>query len=127
MKMIFLDDNDSKQVAHYSPAVVHNNIIYVSGQLPIRKGETQPSSDKIEDQTLLVLEKLQEILHAANSNINQVLRTTIYVPNVSYWNQVNAVYAKFFKGHRPARTVVPSRELHFGCLIELEAIAYIDE
>ncbi len=124
MKFVRLENDDEKQKAHYSPAVIHEKIIYVSGQLPIKKGERIPSSDNIKDQTRIVLQKLQTILEAADSSIDKVLRTTIYISDINYWDQVNAVYAEFFGSHRPARTIVPTKTLHYYCLIELDAIAF---
>lgn len=125
MKLIYLDENDKKNIAHYSPAVEHNNILYISGQLPIQKGMKSSPSDDIEKQTEIILEKLKEILIVAESDIDKVLRTTIYVTDIEQWDKVNAVYAKFFGDHRPARTIVPTKTLHYNCLIELDAIAYI--
>ncbi|NHJ32036.1 MAG: RidA family protein [Asgard group archaeon] len=124
LKYVRLDKDDAKSKAHYSPAVIHEKIIYVSGQLPLKKGEKVPSSDNIEDQTKIVLEKLKQILEAANSSIDKVLRTTIYISEISYWDRVNAVYAEFFGDHKPARTIVPTKTLHYYCLIELDAIAF---
>ncbi|MHA1121282.1 MAG: RidA family protein [Candidatus Heimdallarchaeota archaeon] len=124
MKFVTLDKDDGKRKAHYSPAVVREKIIYISGQLPLKIGEKVPSSDNIEDQTKLVLEKLKTILEAANSSIDKVLKTTIYISDINYWDRVNTVYAEFFGDHRPARTIVPTKTLHYYCLIELDAIAY---
>jgi len=126
LKIVRLDKDDDKKLAHYSPAVIHENIIYVSGQLPLKKGERIPSSDNIEDQTKIVLERLQNILEAANSGIDKVLRTTIYISDINYWDRVNTVYAEFFGDHRPARTIVPTKTLHYYCLIELDAIAFVE-
>ena len=66
---------------------------------------------------------LSEILKAAGSDIDQVIKTTIYVSDIELWDRVNAVYSSFFGEHRPARAVVPTRDLHFGFQIEIEAIA----
>lgn len=123
MELIKFDDNKSS--GHYSPAVVHNNIIYVSGQLPLRQGSKEPISNRIDDQTLLVLEKLKTILEKAKSGIENVLRVTIYIPNVELWDKVNEIYADFFGEYKPARTVVPTNNLHYNCLIELDAIAFV--
>lgn len=124
MKFVYLDKEDKKTKAHYSPAVTHEKIVYISGQLPLKKGERVPSSDNIEDQTKIVLEKLQTILEAANSSIDKVLRTTIYISDINCWDRINTVYAEFFGDHRPARTIVPTKTLHYYCLIELDAIAF---
>ena len=113
-----------KTKAHFSQAVIHEKTIFVSGQLPLMNGERVPSSDNIEDQTRIVLEKLKTILEAANSSLDKVLRTTIYISDINYWDKVNVVYAEFLGDHRPARTIVPTKTLHFYCLIELDAIAF---
>ncbi len=124
MEFVYLDKEDKKTKAHYSLAVIHDKIVYVSGQLPLKKGERVPSSDNIEDQTRIVLEKLKTIIEAANSSIDKVLKTTIYISDINYWDRVNTVYAEFFGDHRPARTIVPTKTLHYYCLIELDAIAF---
>ena len=51
----------------------------------------------------------------------------LYIPDVAFWDEVNEAYAEFFKEHKPARVIVPSRELHGGALVEIEAIAEITE
>jgi 2-iminobutanoate/2-iminopropanoate deaminase len=124
LKKIYLSEEDKKSIGHYSPAIEHNNIIYISGQLPILKGQTCAQSDNIEEQTQIVLEKLEKILKAAGSKKEQVLKVTIYVTDQKYWGKVNAVYANFFGDHRPARVIIPVKPLHYNCLLELEAIAY---
>jgi len=116
-------ENAPKPAGHYSQAIVHNNIIYVSGQLPIDPKTGERRIGSIEEQTEQALKNLSEILKAAGSDINQVIKTTVYVSDIELWDRVNAVYAKFFGEHRPARAVVPTRNLHFGFQIEIEAIA----
>ena len=116
-----------KSIAHYSPAIVHNNIVYVSGQLPLPRGSTTPPSGDVEEQTRVALRNFAEVLEAAGSSLDKVLQTTAYIPDVSLWGHVNKVYAEIFTKHKPARTVVPSNKLHYDCLIEIDAIAYIDE
>lgn len=80
----------------------------------------------IEEQTERALRNVEAILEAAGSSLSQVLKTTIYVSDIALWDRVNAVYARFFGDHRPARAVVPTRELHFGFQIEIEAIASVE-
>lgn len=109
---------------HYSPAVVHDNIVYVSGQLPIDyiNGQTMPSGG-IEEQTRQALQNLEYVLEQAGSSKEKVLKTTVYIPDIEYWPAVNNIYNEFFGSHKPARTIVPTTTLHFGGLIEIEAIA----
>jgi len=117
-------ENAPKPSGHYSQAIVHNNVVYVSGQLPIDPKTKEKRIGSIEEQTEQALKNLSEILKAAGSNINQVIKTTVYVSDIELWGRVNAVYSKFFGEHRPARAVVPTRDLHFGFQIEIEAVAY---
>jgi 2-iminobutanoate/2-iminopropanoate deaminase len=112
---------------HYSQAVVHKNIVYVSGQLPIISGVTEEKPKAIEAQTQQALENIDAILRAAGSSRGQVIKTTVYIADISLWDRVNNVYAKFFGDHRPARAIVPTRNLHFGFQIEIEAMAVIVE
>jgi len=112
---------------HYSQAIVHHNIVYVSGQLPIDPKTGEKRTGSIEEQTEQVLNNLSEILKAAGSNLNQVIKTTVYLSDIELWSRVDAVYARFFGEHRPARAVVPTRNLHFGFQIEIEAIAAVNK
>ncbi len=116
-------ENAPKPAGHYSQAVVHDNIVYVSGQLPIDPETGEKRIGSIEEQTEQALKNLFEILKAAGSDINQVIKTTVYVSDIELWDRVNAVYSEFFGEHRPARAVVPTTKLHFGFQIEIEAVA----
>lgn len=117
--------NAPQPAGHYSQAMVHNDIVYVSGQLPIVPETGEKILGPIEEQTAQALKNLAAILKAAKSNLNRVIKTTVYVSDISLWDRVNAVYKEFFGKHRPARAVVPTRELHFGFQIEIEAIAAV--
>lgn len=112
---------------HYAQAVVHQGVIYVSGQLPIDPHTGVHCCGPIEEQTELALKNLAAILDAAGSSLDRVLKTTVYVSDISLWCLVNVVYARVFGNHRPARAVVPTGELHHGCLIEIEALAEAGE
>jgi 2-iminobutanoate/2-iminopropanoate deaminase len=117
--------NAPQPAGHYSQAMVHNDIIYVSGQLPIVPETGEKILGPIEEQTAQVLKNLAAILNAAKSDLNRVIKTTIYISDISLWDKVNTVYMEFFGKHRPARVVVPTQELHFGFKIEIEAIAAV--
>ena len=117
--------NAPKPAGHYAQAIVHNNIVYVSGQRPIDPKTGEMFLGSIEEQTKQVLKNVSEILKAAGSDMNQVLKITLYVSDIELWGRVNTVYSEFFDKHRPARAVVPTRDLHYGFKIEVEAIAAI--
>lgn len=117
-----LTDKAPKPGGHYSQAMVHGDLVFVAGQLAITTtGERL--TGPIEQQTLQALLNLRAILEAAGSDINHVLKTTVFIADIELWGKVNTVYSEFFGDHRPARSIVPTRELHYGFLIEIEAIA----
>ncbi|HYO63522.1 MAG TPA: Rid family detoxifying hydrolase [Pyrinomonadaceae bacterium] len=112
---------------HYSQAVVYGGLVYVSGQLAIdpRTGERRLGS--IEEQTEQTLSNVAGILRAAGSSLGRVLKMTVYVSDIELWSAVNAVYERVMGEHRPARAVVPVKELHYGFKIEIEAVAALGE
>jgi 2-iminobutanoate/2-iminopropanoate deaminase len=119
---------DAPQPAgHYSQAVVHNGVVYVAGQLAIDPQTGEKLVGSIEEQTEQALMNLFQILRAAGSDVDRVLKTTVYISDIELWGRVNAVYARLFGDHRPARAVVPTRDLHFGFQVEVEAIAALAE
>lgn len=121
MKSILTDDAP-KPGGHYSQAMVHGDLIFVAGQLPITS-TGEKLTGPIETQALQALLNLRAILHAAGSDTDHVLKTTIFISDIEQWGAVNTIYSEFFGDHRPARSIVPTKELHYGFLIEIEAIA----
>ncbi len=116
----------AKANGHYSQCIEHNGILYLSGQLPINQNSKKiPSS--IEEQTDLVLKNVENILTEAGSSKNQILQVRVYIPNIELWDKVNDRYSVFFQDHKPTRCIIPTRELHFGCLIEIEITAIVDD
>lgn len=111
---------------HYSQAVVYNGLVFVSGQLAIDPQTGEKKLGSIEEQTEQVLKNVSEILKAANSDLSRVLKMTVYISDINLWGAVNTVYARLLGEHRPARAVIPTGELHYGFLIEVEAIAAAD-
>ena len=77
----------------------------------------------IEEQTEQALTNVSEILKASGSDLSLVLKMTVYVSDIGLWQRVNAVYARVMGDHRPARAVIPRKELHYGFLVEIDAIA----
>jgi len=108
---------------HYSQAIVHGGLVYVAGQLPLVPGDPDRRLEGFEAQARQVIENVIAILEAAGSGAGEVLRTTVYIADVAHWPAFNAVYAERFGAHRPARTVVPVGALHYGYLVEMDAIA----
>ena len=124
MKKIKLP-NAPEPKGHYSPAVVHNGLIFVSGQLPRNAESGEVETGPIEAQTELAMRNVEQILLAAGSDLSLVLQMTIYVSEMELWDKVNAVYASVLGEHKPARAIVPVKDLHFGTKIEIQAIAAV--
>ena len=109
---------------HYSPAIVHNQLVYVSGQLPIKE-DGMIELGSVEQQTELCMKNIQVILETAGSSLSHTLKFTVYTSNIELWDRINAIYAQYLGNHKPARVVVPCTTLHYGCLIEIECVAAV--
>lgn len=112
---------------HYSQAVRANGFVFVSGQLgflpPAQPGERPQLAQGAAAQTEAALRSVAAILQAAGASLASVVNVTVYIPDIGLWNEVNSVYERSFGDHRPARAIVPTRELHYGALVEISAIA----
>lgn len=124
---VILTNNAPIPPGHYSQAIEHEGIIYISGQIPVVPDRKEKIVGSIEEQTEQVLSNIDAILKAANSSKENVLKITIYISDMSLWDRVNAVYAKYFENHKPARAVIPTKELHYGYQIEIETIAKVND
>ena len=118
---------ESKAVnkGHYVPGMISGDKLYVSGQLPMDHDTGIMCSGDIADQAATALVNVEKVLNAAGTTRDKVIMCRVYIPDMDDWDTVNEVYADFFGDHRPARVVVPTRELHHGVMIEIEAIAEI--
>ncbi|MCE1200976.1 MAG: RidA family protein [Bacteroidia bacterium] len=117
--------NAPEPAGHYSQAVLHNGLIFVSGQLAIDPQTRQPLHLDAGDQLTKALQNMEQILLAAGSRRDKVLKCTVFVADVALWPEANAAYAAFFGAHRPARSIVPTGNLHHGLLVEVEAVAVV--
>ncbi|MBX7002198.1 RidA family protein [Bacillus aerophilus] len=120
-----LEVGNLKSNGHYAFATIHQNTVYVSGQFAINPETTEKEFGPIEKETLQALKNVEMIVEAAGSQKEKILRMTLYISDIELWGKVDAVYTEFFGEHKPARTIVPTNELHFGFKIEMDAIAYI--
>ena len=109
---------------HYSPSIRSGDLVFTSGQLPLINRSTKETPDGIVAQTQLVLKKVEDILQGYGLTRRHIIKTSAFITDIEYWDEVNQVYASFFgPDYKPARSILPISNLHFGCLIELEAIA----
>jgi 2-iminobutanoate/2-iminopropanoate deaminase len=112
---------------HYTPGVVANGLVFVSGQLPFDPATGTLVSGGVEAQTERALRNTELILRAAGSGLDRVVEMTIYIPDGELWAAVNTTYSRIMGSHRPARAIVPVAPLHYGALIEIQAIALAGE
>ena len=110
---------------HYSPGIEHDGLIFVSGQLPMDLETREPFAGDIETQTELALRNVEAVLRAAGSDLQHVVQFTIYVSDIELWGAVNKKYSEVMGDHRPARAIVPVKDLHFDTKIEIQAIATV--
>lgn len=112
---------------HYSPGMIAGGMLYISGQLPIDQTTGMIAEGGIREQTQMALTNVGRVLEAAGLKPENVVMCHVYIPDMANWDAVNEVYAEYFGNHKPARVIVPTRELHHGALIEIEAVAEMKE
>lgn len=120
--MIIQTDKAPAAIGPYSQAILMNNTLYTSGQLGIIPS-TGTLPDGVEAQTRQSLANLHAILMEAGFEKTDVVKTTVFIRNMSDFPTVNEVYAAFFGDHKPARSCVEVAALPKGGLVEIEAVA----
>ena len=115
--------NAPKAIGPYSPAVKLGDMIFMSGQLPIVPETGELISDSIEEQTAQCLRNLEAILKDAGLSLQYVLKTTVYMTDLSEFGKMNEVYGQFFSEPYPARCAAEVSGLAKGARIEIECIA----
>lgn len=108
---------------HYSQAVRHQGVLYISGQLPVHTDGRHGVEETFEVQAAIALENVLQILAAANGGVGDLLKVTVYIVGIENWPVFDRVYSRYLGAHRPARAVVPVPQLHHGYLVEIEALA----
>ncbi len=112
---------------HYTPAVVANGMVFVSGQLPVRPDGTMLADAPFDVQARQVLENVRIALVAAGSDISRLVQVRVYITDMAHWPAFNALYAEWAGAARPARAVVPCGVLHHSVAVEVEAVGLAGE
>ncbi len=112
---------------HYAQAVLHRDTLYVSGQLGVTSDNPDAEKASIADQVTFALNNIAAIGRVVGAQVDDIVRCTVYVTDIAHWDEANRAYAAFFGAHRPARSIVPCSPLHFGALIEIEAIVAVGD
>ena len=108
---------------HYSPGIVAAGLVFVAGQLPIAADGSKLSDASFAEQTRQVLANVQAVVEAAGSSVAQLVQVRVYLTDIDLWPEFNRLYAEWAGEARPARAVVPVPLLHYGFLLEVEAVA----
>jgi len=126
-KDVVVAEGAPKAIGPYSVAIRSGGLIFVSGTLGMdpETGELVPGG--IDAQTRKVLENLSNILKAGGSSLDRVVKTTVFLADMSEFPNMNAVYAEFFVHEPPARSTVEVAALPKGAAVEIEAIATLQE
>ena len=111
---------------HYSHAVVANGFVFISGQLPITPAGEKLSQACFEDQAKQVLANVQAALESAGSSVANLVQVRVYVTDIEQWPAFNRIYQQWAGAALPARAVVPVPLLHYGFLIEVEAVGVVN-
>lgn len=123
MKKVIVSPLAPKAVGPYSQAIASDNTIYISGQLPI-DGATGKMAEGVEAQTRQSLDNLGHILKEAGYSYDDVAKTTVLLADIADFGAMNAVYAEYFTGDKPARICYQVAALPMGALVEIDCIAF---
>jgi 2-iminobutanoate/2-iminopropanoate deaminase len=110
-------------IGPYSQAIKANGLVFSSGQIPVDPATGRIVDGDVAVQTERVLKNLEEILTAAGSSLERVVKTTVFLEDMADFAAMNAVYARFFSKEPPARSTVEAARLPKDVLVEIEAIA----
>lgn len=113
-------------IGPYSQAIEHNGFIFVSGQLPIDPATGAFPEGGVEEQTRQSLTNLKSILEQAGSDLNKVLKTTVFLADMNDFAAMNGIYSEFFKAPYPTRCAFAVKTLPKGALVEIECIAAVE-
>ena len=124
-KKIVSTEKAPKAIGPYSQAIRTDNLVFTAGQLGLDPATMELASDDVEAQTRQVLTNLKHVLEAADSGLNYVVKTTVFLQDMADFTKMNAVYAEFFPENAPARSTVQVAGLPKGGLVEIECIALL--
>ncbi|MET1053905.1 MAG: RidA family protein [Pedobacter sp.] len=124
MKKIINTTDAPAPIGPYSQAVLANGFLYISGQIPINPATGELTMDSIKSETEQVMRNLNAVLLEAGFEFSNILKTTIFLSDMSLFAEVNEVYGSYFESEFPARETVAVKGLPKGVNVEISAVAY---
>ena len=112
-------------IGPYSQAIIANGFVYTAGQIPLDPSTMQLVEGDVAVQAHRVMESLKNILEAAGSSLDRVVKTTVFVQDMNDFAAMNEVYAQYFGEHKPARSTVQAARLPRDVKVEIEAVALV--
>ncbi len=125
MKKIIYTENAPAPIGPYSQAVEHNGTLFISGQIPVDPETGAIVEGGVAEQTEQVMRNIKAIIEAAGfgNDLAKIVKCTIYLKDMSFFADMNAVYANYFPVDPPARAAFAVKELPLDVMVEIEAIA----
>ena len=122
-RMVVSTDKAPGAVGPYSQAIIAGEFVFTAGTLPLDPKTGEVVGDEIGAQVRQALSNVQQVLEAAGSSLDQVVKTTVFLTDIGNFAQMNSVYAEFFTSAPPARSTVEIGPLPKGMLVQIEAVA----
>lgn len=126
MKEIITTERAPRAIGPYSQAVCAGNLVFTSGQIPLAPATGEFVGGGVREQTEQVLKNLSAVLKAAGAELDQVVKTTVFLADMNDFAAMNEVYGRFFTSKPPARATVQAARLPRDARVEIEAIAVLD-
>ena len=126
MKKIINTKKSPSPIGPYNQAILKNNMLFISGQIALDPESMKVKNSSIKEETIQVMKNLKNILIESNMTFDNVVKTSIFLSNMEYFNEVNEVYGSYLKeGSEPARETVAVKTLPMNVNVEISMIAII--
>lgn len=122
-KQIIQTENAPSAIGPYSQATATDGLVFTAGQIPLDASSGKIVEGGIAEQTHQVLKNLKAVVEAGGSSMDKVMKTTVFLTDLSNFAEVNAIYSEYLGESVPARSTIQVSALPVGALVEIEAIA----
>ncbi len=124
-KEVIIPEGGAKPLAPYSPGIRVGPFVYTAGQIGLDPATSKLVGGNVQKETRQALTNLKAVLEAGGSDLEHVVKTTVFLNDIDDFGAMNDVYAEFFKDDPPARSAIQAGRLPLGALVEIEAVAVV--